>query len=180
MGRLILCLLCVVLARAGFGGELPAWQIDPAASRIEFVAVQAGAEFRGGFEHFDADIHFDPASLADSRVVVRIPTARVATFDEERDEILRGQGWFESDAFPEACFDAKQFEATAGGFRANGTLTMRDLTVPVSFDFRLTDVGLTGSAEVDRIALGLGLGDWADETWIGYRVRVEVVVTRGR
>jgi len=177
MARLIAFLLAAC-ATVSAAAEPPAWQIDYGASRIAFEAEQAGAAFRGVFGRFEAEVRFDPADLAASHALVRVPTATVATEDDERDGILRGAGWFESDAFPDAVFEAASFAATPGGFRATGTLTIRTVTVPVTFDFSLTDDGLRGSAELDRIALGLGLGEWADATWIGHRVEVDVVLVR--
>jgi len=156
----------------------PAWQIDYAKSRIGFLAEQAGAKFPGRFEHFEADVHFDPKALADSYAVVRVATASVATDDGERDGILRGEGWFESDKHADAHFEARGFEATANGYRAKGQLTIGDKSTPVLFDFHLTDSGLAGACDLDRLSLGLGLGDWADEKMIGHRVHVDVVVVK--
>ena len=171
----------VALALASFAAwsaTPPAWSIDYAKSRIDFVAEQAGAKFPGRFTKFDADVHFDPAALADSFAVVRIATASVATEDGDRDSILRGEGWFESDKHDEAHFEARAFEVVPSGFRSTGTLTIGDKSAPVVLEFRLTATGLVGSCDFDRLSLGLGLGDWADETWIGHRVHVDVVVVK--
>jgi polyisoprenoid-binding protein YceI len=158
----------------------PAWPIDYAKSRIGFVAEQAGAKFPGRFEHFEADVHFDPKTLAESYAVVRVATASVMTEDGERDSILRGEGWFESDKHADARFEARGFEATANGYRAKGTLTVGDKSTPVQFDFHVTDAGLVGGCDLDRLSLGLGLGDWADEKMIGRQVHVDVVVVKSR
>ena len=179
MGRLIALVLTFCCAGAVAAEPAP-WAIDYPASRLEFEAEQAGAEFRGAFDRFEADVRFDSNDLASSRARVRVRTTSVATEDDERDGILRGAGWFESDAFPEAIFEASTFEPTADGFRASGTLTIRTTTVPVTFEFVLTEAGLRGSAELDRLALGLGLGEWADPSWIGHPVRVDVVLVRMR
>ena len=160
--------------------DVPGWPIDYAKSRIGFVAEQAGAKFPGRFERFEADVHFDPKALAESYAVVRVATASVATEDGERDAILRGEGWFESDKHTDALFEARSFEATASGYRAEGRLTIGEKSTPVQFDFHLTDSGLAGACDLDRVSLGLGLGDWADEKWIGHHVHVDVVVVKSR
>jgi polyisoprenoid-binding protein YceI len=180
VGRLTLGILLAALASASATEAPPHWQIDYSASRLGFVAEQAGAAFSGAFARFEADVRFAPDALDASSARVRIVTASVATEDDERDSILRGAGWFESAAFAEAVFDATSFVATQTGFRASGTLTVRETTAPVTFDFALTNAGLRGTAELDRFALGLGLGDWADESWIGRTVRVEVELVRAR
>ena len=179
MVRLI-ALALLAAAASAWSAEPPAWSIDYAKSRISFVAEQAGAKFPGRFERFEADVHFDPKALANSFAVVRVETASVATDDGERDSILRGDGWFESDKHADARFEARAFEAVASGYRAQGTLSIGDKSTPVVFEFRLTDAGLAGSCDLDRLNLGLGLGDWADEKWIGRSVHVDVVVARNR
>jgi len=180
VGRLIAIAALALASTAAWSAAPPAWSIDYAKSRISFVAEQAGAKFPGRFERFEADVHFDPNALADSFAVVRVATASVATEDGDRDTILRGDGWFESDKHGDARFEARAFEATANGFHAKGTLTIGAKTVPVVFDFRLDDAGLVGACDLDRLSLGLGLGDWADEKWIGRQVHVDVVVAKKR
>ena len=160
------------------------WTIDYAASRIAFTAEQAEAPFDGGFKTFEADVRFDPAQLAGSSADVQIDTASVATSDKERDGILRGTGWFESDQFPRAHFTAKQFAKVNDGYEARGELTIRSVTLPVIFRFTLKDEGarleLHGQADLDRLAFQLGLGDWADPKWIGKTVRVTVTLIGSR
>jgi polyisoprenoid-binding protein YceI len=176
-------LLFVALAIPA-AAEIGRWQIDYGASRLGFTAEQAGAEFDGAFETFDADVRFDPAALGQSRATVFIDTASVNTSDKERDGILRGAGWFEVEAFPRAQFAASTFVATDAGFAATGELTIRGASVPVTFQFSLTEhdgrVELTGTASLDRFALGLGLGDWADTEWVGQNVRVNVTLVGTR
>jgi polyisoprenoid-binding protein YceI len=160
--------------------EIGRWQIDYGASRLDFTAEQAGAEFRGAFQSFDADVRFDPAALAQSSALVFVDTASLNTSDQERDGILRGAGWFEVEAFPRAQFAARDFTATDTGFAARGELTIRGASVPVTFEFSLVErdgrIELTGTADLDRFALGLGLGDWADTQWIGQKVQVNVTL----
>jgi len=174
----LIALVLLAAATPAWSAEPPAWSIDYAKSRISFVAEQAGAKFPGRFERFEADVHFDPKALANSFAVVRVATSSVATDDADRDSILRGDGWFESDKHDDARFEARAFEAVASGYRAQGALTIGEKSMPVVFEFQLTDLGLVGSCDLDRLSLGLGLGDWADEKWIGRRVHVDVVVAR--
>jgi polyisoprenoid-binding protein YceI len=160
------------------------WTIDYASSRIAFTAEQAQAPFEGSFKTFEADVRFDPAALAQSSADVQIDTASVATSDNKRDGILRGEGWFEAEQFPKAHFTAKDFVKTPTGFDAHGELTIRSATVPVTFHFTLKDDGghveLHGEADLDRFAFQLGLGDWADTKWIGKAVHVAVTLVGTR
>lgn len=156
------------------------WTIDYGASRIGFTAEQAEAPFDGAFQTFAADLRFDPNAPADGNVDVSIDTGSVATLDKERDGILRGVGWFESEQYPRARFAARAFVKTKDGYEAHGELTIRTVNVPVTFRFTVTQAGgrleLHGDADLDRFAFSLGLGDWADTKWIGKNVHVVVTL----
>jgi polyisoprenoid-binding protein YceI len=169
-----------LLAAATATAQVASWRIDYAASRLSFTAEQAGAAFDGHFGSFDADVGFDPQQLSASHAMVSVDMASVDTANAERDGILRGEGWFETDSFARAQFVADDFVRTDDGFVAHGRLTIRAATVPVELAFTLTQADgrttLHGSAELDRFAFGLGLGDWANTDWVGQRVHVDVVL----
>jgi polyisoprenoid-binding protein YceI len=177
-------ILFMLISAVAVAAEPNRWTIDYGASKLAFTAEQAQAKFDGAFTKFDADVRFDPNALGDSRADVVIDTASVTTADKERDGILSGDGWFETSAYPQARFSAKTFAQTADGFEARGDLKIRDKTVPVVFKFTLTENGgrteLHGSADLDRFAFGLGLGDWADTKWIGGSVHVVVTLIPAR
>jgi polyisoprenoid-binding protein YceI len=162
------------------GADVGSWQIDYPASHLGFTAEQAGAPFNGQVRSFEADVRFDPQRLSASHATVSIDMASVDTANPERDGILRGAGWFETDAFPRAEFVADDFVRTDDGFVAHGRLTIRSVTAPVEFTFTVTQQDgrstLRGSAELDRFAFGLGLGDWANTEWVGQHVRIDVLL----
>ncbi len=178
--------LCIValLYCCSAGAEPNRWTVDYTASHIDFIAEQAEAPFKGTFKTFEADVRFDPNALAQSSADVQIDTSSVATSDKERDGILRGAGWFESEQFPRAHFTAKEFVKTKDGYDAHGELAIRSVKVPVTFHFTLTDSGgrveLHGAVDLDRFAFELGLGDWADTKWIGKNVHVAVTLVGNR
>ncbi|MEM1230346.1 MAG: YceI family protein [Pseudomonadota bacterium] len=160
---------------------IPRWLVDHAESTVEFVAEQAGAKFRGRWQHWEADIAFDPDQLPASRAEVRFDTASAETGDGDRDGTLLSTEFFASADYPQAVFRADRFEPDAdapGGFVALGTLTIKDQTLPVRFTFSVEQTGtaraLSGTAQLDRLAFGIGTGDWADTDSIGQFVSVEV------
>ena len=177
-------LLGACFAASAVAAEPARWTIDYAASKLAFTAEQAEAQFDGSFGRFDADVRFDPAALADSRADVSIDTGSVATANKDRDGILRGAGWFESSSFPNARFTVKEFVRTNDGFEARGQLTIRTVTVPVKFVFTVAQTGnrmeLHGSADLDRLAFGLGTGEWADPKAIGTKVHVDATLVGTR
>ncbi len=160
---------------------LPRWDIDYASSHIRFTAVQAGARFTGIWESWEATICFSPDSLDDSVFDVSIDTREVETRDADRNATLAEAEWFDSARHPNARYHASRFEKNAdGSFTAHGSLTIKDRSGPVALKFSVEGGGtgrvLVGEATIDRLALGVGTGEWVDTTWIGKDVIVAVRV----
>lgn len=161
--------------------RLPQWQIDYAKSYIRFVAEQAGAEFESEWKDWQAVMRFDAANLGASSFDVAISANSVETMDKERNETLMDREWFDGVNFPQVFYRAKKFSSLPNGeFSANGEMQVKDVVAPVKLIFSVHQDGnqliLQGKATLDRIALGVGTGDWEDTTWVGQFVEVEVRV----
>ena len=161
--------------------DLPAWNVDYAASYIRFRAIQAGAPFPGEWQEWRGDLHFDEARLDESLFDVSVAVASVDTGDAERDRTLQEPAWFDGANFPAVRYRCGRFRQLAPGrYEAFGALTVKGRRMPVTFEFTLArDANTTvfdGTARLDRIALGLGLGEWSDIRWIGKFVTVSVHV----
>ena len=182
MGRLSAALGLLFGSIAATAVDAPRWSIDYSASELVFAAVQAGAEFEGSFDEFEADVRFAPEALESSHARVRVTAASAQTQNDERDGYLRGDGWLEADKYPDLVWETERFEALGNDrFRAVGKLKVRDLIREVPFEFtverRGDSVELDGTTTLDRLELGLGLGDWANTEWVGKDavVRVKLV-----
>ena len=158
---------------------LPLWAIDYESSSIQFTAEQAGAPFNGVFSSWHADIQFDSDHLDNSVALVTIELCSVDTNDADRDETLAQAEWF---AGGTAQFQASEFTRNeAGGYTAiNATLAFAGQAHPIEFTFSLQSfedkIVLTGHVRLDRLALGVGTGDWIDTTWVGGFVEVDIRV----
>lgn len=164
--------------------DLEAWDIDYDASYIRFTAIQAGARMNGAWQAWRASLHFDDARLDEALFDVSVSVASVETLDDDRDTVLMAAEWFDAENHPEVRYLARRFERNAEGrFRALGALTVKGRSVPAVLDFMLSqDAGkqvLSGTAELDRLALDLGTGEWSDTRWIGRYVNVTVHVEAG-
>lgn len=155
------------------------WTTDAAASRLAFVATQAGGEFEGRFKRFTPVIVFDPVDLAHSRFAVEIDTTTAETGETDRDNILKGKDFFAVTQWPGARFETRAFRAVGpGSFEATGRLTLRDVTrdVRLPFTFKPGADGrtaiLAGGTTVQRLDYGVGQGEWTDTQWVGNDVRI--------
>ncbi len=157
---------------------LPAadWSVQPGA-RLGFEATAQGETFHGEFKTFAASIRFDPADLDGARFEVDIDLGSVDSRNSERDEMLADAAFFDSGRQPKARYVAERFVALDDGrFRAEGVLTLRGVSqpVPLAFSWQVEGEGATlkGEATLDRIAFGVGGGEWSDAEVIGHQVRV--------
>jgi len=157
------------------------WVVDSADSYIRFTAEQAGAEFTGEWQRFSAEVYFDPDKLDASSAQVTIDANSLETNDEERDGILAGLDWFDSEQHPQVTFSANDFAVTNAGFVTTAVLQIRGASYPVTFSFAVVSEAnthtLTGTARLDRLALKLGTIEWLDTEWVGQFVAVQVRVS---
>jgi polyisoprenoid-binding protein YceI len=170
---LIIALLAAAAARAAGPASYTA---DPAASRLEFVGVQAGAEFKGSFRKFTAAIDFAPDSLASARFDVQIDLNSLDTMDKDRDKTMRGPDIFDIAHFPTAHYVTRSFTKTAAGYSAVGALTLHGVTKDVPIDFQFVSAAgqskIEGTAKLKRLEFGVGQGDWKSTEWVKDEVKV--------
>jgi polyisoprenoid-binding protein YceI len=163
-------------AAAGAAGPATGYAVDPQHSRLEFTGVQAGAEFKGSFHKFTADVEFAPEALPSSRFDVQIDLKSVDTQDKDRDTTIRGADIFDVAHSPTAHYVTRSFTKTAAGYTAVGALTLRGVTkdVPIDFQFTPSAAGakLEGSAKLKRLDFGAGQGDWKSTEWVADAVKI--------
>jgi len=144
------------------------WQADAATSTLTFKGTYQNEGFAGKFKKFDAAISYDDADPSKSKFDVKIDVASVDTASSERDDALKGDDFFDGKKFPQAHFVTTSFAKGAdGAVTAQGTLTIRDQTKPVTLKVKFAATGDKATLDVDatlkRLDFGLGAGkDWAD------------------
>jgi polyisoprenoid-binding protein YceI len=163
----------------------PAWIVDKTASSVRFTSSMAGESFTGSFRRWDADIRFDPANLAASSVTAAVDVASAATGKADRDQALPTDTFLDAPAFPKAAFVARHFTALGGGrYQADGVLTLRGVSKPLSLPFTLviqgTQARMTSQVAINRLAFGVGQGEWKATTTIPAAVNVSVVLAAHR
>jgi polyisoprenoid-binding protein YceI len=145
----------------------------------------AGESFTGAFRRWDADIRFDPANLAASSVTATIDVASAATGNPDRDQALPTDTFLDAPAYPRATFVARRFTALGGGrYQADGILTLRGVSKPLSLPFTLAIQGgqakMTSQVAINRLAFGVGQGEWKAVTTVPAAVTVSVVLAARR
>ncbi|MFM9852263.1 MAG: YceI family protein [Sphingomonadaceae bacterium] len=161
------------------------WAVERAGSSLGFATTWSGMAVNGKFARWNADISFNPDRLAAASVAVTIDVASVSATDGQVSGALQTSDWFDVAAHPKATFVAKTISKSgAKRYIANGTLTLRGVSKPLSLPFTLTikdnRATMTGSAQIDRLAFGVGQGEWAATGDVPASVTVTVRVAATR
>lgn len=148
------------------------WRVNTASSSIGFGFTyndeeNGPAHFDGRFSRWRADIRFDPGDLAHSSANVTIETASASDGVPIHDQYLPTAEWFNSAANPTATFRTTSIVRRGQGYLAQGTLTIKGQSRPMSLPFTLTIDGahasMRGTASIDRHAFGIGNGSDGDD-----------------
>jgi polyisoprenoid-binding protein YceI len=162
------------------------WNMIHSKSTITFRPKQMGTEFKGTFDTFSAVIAFDPNNLAASKAVIDVQIGTAHTGAPDRDQNLKGKDWLDVAQFPDAVFETKSFQKTGeNAYTAEGTLTIRNISLPVTLPFKL-DIAknaagnetatMDGTVTLDRSKFQIGTGQWADTSIIANEVPVDIHV----
>lgn len=153
-------------------------QLVPAQSEVQFTARQMGVPLDGHFKKFSAQVAFDPAKLATSKITFTVDTGSATLGSRETDAELPKPTWFNVPKFPQATFESTSIKALGGGkFEVAGKLTIkghvRDVVVPVALTQAAGTTTAAGSFVIKRLDFKIGEGDWADTSMVANDVTVK-------
>jgi cytochrome b561 len=155
------------LALSFSAGAATKWTPDYTKSKLQFEGKFGQNAVVGTFGKYTADIAFDAADLAGSKVVVTVDMKSAKTsvtpdaiYNEPTDGALPGAGWFNAAANPQAVFTSTAITAKGGDkFEAKGTLALRGVSKEIVLPFTVKVTGNTavaeGSATVNRMEFGI-------------------------
>lgn len=143
------------------------YKIDPSHSDILFkVKHLMISTVTGSFKNFDATAEINNNDLTDATVTFEAETASVDTQSEQRDGHLKGDDFFNSDAYPKMTFKSTNIKKVSDDeYKVTGDLTIRDVTKPVDlkveFNGAATDpwgmerLGFEVTGKINRREFGL-------------------------
>lgn len=132
--RIILSLLLTALL-ASFA-PAKTWQIDVPHSSVNFsVRHMVISKATGRFGKFSGSIEFDVDKMQTGSVELTVQMESIDTNDEDRDNHLRSEDFFETAKYPTMTFTSTAVgELKDGTFTLTGDLTIKDVTRSVTFD----------------------------------------------
>lgn len=146
---------------------------------IEITVKQLGSDVTGSFADWTAAISFDqtategPAGAVD--VTISIGSLTLGSVTGQ----ALGADFFNAETFPTAQYTADIIR-NAEGYVAEGTLTIKDQSMPVTLPFTLDIVDgratMQGATTLDRRTYGIG-DSQTDESSLGFDVGVAITLT---
>ncbi len=153
-------------------------KLVPAQSEIVFVSRQMGVPVEGRFKKFDAQIAFDPAKPATSKIAFTVDTGSASLGVPETDAELPKPVWFNVPKFPQASFQSTAVKGLGGGkFEVAGKLTIKgnshDVLVPVQLTQSGGTTTATGTFTIKRLVFKIGEAEWSDTSMVADDVQVK-------
>ncbi|MEQ8953102.1 MAG: YceI family protein [Gammaproteobacteria bacterium] len=178
-------LLGIGLLIIGLPANAAMWKLDPGLSQVIFKYSYGTDPYEGRFTNVEATFDIDIMRPTNCSFDVTIDIESIDVDSPEVADYLLDYELFDVDVWPTATFKAENCRLTGvTSFEADGTLTIRDQTNPITFPFDLnieTCDGqvcfhLTSEVEILRLAYGVGQGYWANTAEVPNEVTVEVDV----
>ncbi len=151
--------------------------IVPAQSEVGFTSRQMGVPVDGKFKTFSAQVAFDPAKLATSKIAFTVDTGSADIGREANAEVVKPL-WFNVAAFPKATFTSssiKRIDATK--YEVAGKLAIKgvssDVVVPVTLAQSGATTVASGAFPIKRLTFRVGEKEWADTSMVADEVQVK-------
>jgi polyisoprenoid-binding protein YceI len=164
MKKINLLAVFVLVAGTAFSQT---WTVDKAHSRIGFnVTHLLLSEVSGSFRTYEATITSSKDDFSDAVFDASIDVASIDTDNENRDNDIKGERFFDAAKYPKITFKSTSFKKVDGNkWKVAGDLTMKGVTKPVEFDAVLNGpidqkgkkkIGLKVSGQFKRTDFGVG------------------------
>jgi polyisoprenoid-binding protein YceI len=119
------------------------WSIDQAQSNILFkVGSLIFSSVEGWFKTFDAEIITIDENFETSEINFRIDSSTITTGDNKRDEHLKSIDFFDAEKYKYITFQSDSISEinTHGNHELTGNLTIKNITKPITFNVRFSEV----------------------------------------
>lgn len=143
------------------------WTIDEAHSEVQFkIRHLVISTVTGQFESFDAEVEQEGDSFENAKARFEADINSVNTNNEQRDEHLKSEDFFNAEEYPKLTFESTGIEKTGDNtYTMTGDLTIRGTTKEVTLDvehggtvedlYGQTKAGFEISGTINRKEFGL-------------------------
>ena len=112
------------------------WTIDKVHSNVKFTVTHLViSEVEGYFKIFEGSMEHSKPDFSDAKINFIVDINSINTDNENRDNHLKSDDFFNAAKFPQMKFESISFTPQGNNkYKLNGNLTIRDVTKPVTFD----------------------------------------------
>jgi len=131
--------------------------IDSSNSAVSFKVKKLGLlTIKGTITDFTGDVAFSKDALEDASFHVCVSPSTIDTGNVKRDEHLKSKDFFFVKEHPKICFQTTSIQAVNNGYKANGKLTIAEVSREISIPFSLSDGVFAGQFAINRMDFSLG------------------------
>ena len=152
-------------------------KVDAAKGTIRFVSKQMGVPVEGRFRKFEGTVAFDPKKPEASKADFEVDLASIDLGSEEGETEVKRPLWFDTAKYPKARFALSSLKAAGPNrFEAAGSLTIKNVTLPIVAPVTLSETGgqrvVEGQFPMKRLQFKIGEGHWSDTETVADEVLV--------
>ena len=149
--------LQALMADAALAGD---WTLDASRSTVSLrsKSMWGLAPVKGAFRQVSGQ--GTVSQTGDVSGTITVSAASIDTKNKKRDTHLRSADFFDSDTYPDITVTVNQARLSGQGVTVSGSLTVRDLTKPLTFDATVSavsdsEISLDTEVPVNRTDFGL-------------------------
>lgn len=133
MKKVSLLLLIIAL---GYTNAQTKWTFDKAHTKVQFkVSHMVISEVTGQFKSYDGTVETSKDDFTDAKINFTIDVNSIDTDNEQRDNHLKSDDFFNAEKFPKITFVSKSFKKVGDKkYKLTGDLTIRNFTKQVELD----------------------------------------------
>lgn len=182
-----IALMAAVLILSNGVSAQTKWKVDKGHSNVKFsVQHMVVSEMEGSFRMFDGTMEHSKADFSDAKINFTVDVASINTDNENRDNHLKSDDFFNAEKFPKMSFTSTSVKALGGNkFSISGNLTIRDVTKAVVFEAthggilktqKGAKAGFKARTTIDRFEYGLKWSRAVEAGGLAVGKDVEIVV----
>src|SRR5919202_2853472 len=114
------------------------WVYDPGHSQVTWSVKYVGLSLvHGLFRRMDAQLDLEDDDPTKWSATVTIDAASIESGIDRRDEVMRGEEYFEVDKYPTITFQSKSIERDGDRYRVRGDVSLHGVTREIALTGQL-------------------------------------------
>lgn len=113
------------------------WNVTPEGAVVQFELPDEGT--KGTIGGLKTTLNFDPKDPSTASISASVEMKTLNSGTPKKDDHLKNADFFDVEKYPTASFTSTSVKASVAGFVAEGNMTIKDKTLPVSIPFTFTE-----------------------------------------